>query len=147
MHPSGKTYTYEALLSVILIIHSPLQWMMLSSPTVMQIFKWWNKMLSKTQAVGSPCRTSLKKTESTWQLLEVLGHWKSCYPVFTECYLPQRWAKGLVCGKFCYLINFKFQTYGMVTYSQTTQSPTMRHVQEACTHTQYLLECKTRVFP
>jgi len=85
-------------------------------------------MLSRTQAVGSPCRISLKKTESTWQLLEVLGHWESCYPMFTECYLPQRWAKGLVCRKVCYLINFTFQTYGMVTYTQTTQSATLRHV-------------------
>jgi len=77
---------------------------------------------------------ALGKKKSTWQLLEVLGHWESCHSLFTEGYLSQRWAMGLVCRKVCYIINFKFSTYDMATYFQTTQSPTLRHVQGASTH-------------
>jgi hypothetical protein len=74
--------------------------------------------------------TALGK-QSTWKLLKVLGHWESCYPVFTECYLSQRWARGLVCRKVCYIINFKFQTYGTVTYLV----PCTEACTGACTHT------------
>jgi len=85
--------------------------------------------------VGSPCRNSLRETE----YLAIIGSPGSLGILLPSVYrvLPiSQTSKGLGMSKVLYIINFKFQTYGMATYSQTTQSLTLRHVQvHAHTHT------------